>query len=234
MTSSCARCSRLSSRMRRSPTNSTASSALATPSASSTLATSRATASSSMSVRVALNTSMRFTSASVGGGGAPRRARHLDLVVVVLVSVDDALDQLVAHHIVPVEGHHGDVFDALQDLGHGDEARGAAVRQVDLRHVAGDDHPAAEAEAREEHLHLLRRRVLRLVEDDERVVERAAAHEGQRRDLDLALLDQGRELLAVHHVVERVEQRPEVGVDLLGHRARAGSPGSRPPPPPDA
>ena len=46
----------------------------------------------------------------------------------------------------------------------------------------------AEAEARQEHLHLLGRGVLRLVEDDERVVERAAAHERERRDLDDALL----------------------------------------------
>ena len=40
----------------------------------------------------------------------------------------------------------------------------------------------------EEHLHLLGRGVLRLVQDDEAVVERASAHEGQRRDLDDALL----------------------------------------------
>ena len=93
------------------------------------------------------------------------------------------------------------------------------MRQVDLRDVAGDHHLAAEPEPREEHLHLLGRRVLRLVQDDERVVERAAAHERQRRDLDLALLDEGRQPLAVDHVVERVEQRPEVRVDLLAHGA---------------
>ena len=60
------------------------------------------------------------------------------------------------------------------------------ARQVDLGDVAGDDHLRAEAEPGQEHLHLLGRRVLRLVEDDERVVERAAAHEGERRDLDRA------------------------------------------------
>ena len=45
-------------------------------------------------------------------------------------------------------------------------------------------------EAGEEHLHLLAGGVLRLVEDDEGVVQRAAAHEGERRDLDRAPLDQ--------------------------------------------
>ena len=44
------------------------------------------------------------------------------------------------------------------------------ARQVDLGHVTGHDHPRAEPEPREEHLHLLGRRVLGLVEDHERVV----------------------------------------------------------------
>ena len=48
------------------------------------------------------------------------------------------------------------------------------------------------AEARQEHAHLLARRVLRLVEDDEAVVERAAAHERERRDLDRAARRSGR------------------------------------------
>jgi hypothetical protein len=60
----------------------------------------------------------------------------------------------------------------------------STARQVDLAGVAGDDRLRAEADPRQEHLHLLGRRVLRLVEDDERVVERAAAHERERRDLE--------------------------------------------------
>ncbi len=43
---------------------------------------------------------------------------------------------------------------------------------VDLRGVAGDDGLGPEPDPGEEHLHLLGRRVLRLVEDDERRVER--------------------------------------------------------------
>ncbi len=58
------------------------------------------------------------------------------------------------------------------------------VGQVDLGEVAGDDGLGVVAEAGEEHLHLLVGGVLGLVHDDEGVVERAAAHEGQRRDLD--------------------------------------------------
>ena len=67
----------------------------------------------------------------------------------------------------------------------------------------------------QEHLHLLGRGVLRLVEDDERVVERAAAHERDRRDLDRAALDQTRGALGVHHVVERVVERAQIRIHLL-------------------
>ena len=95
----------------------------------------------------------------------------------------------------------------------------AAVGQVDLGHVAGHDDLRAEAEAGEEHLHLLGRGVLRLVEDDERVVERAAAHVRERRDLDRAALHQPRDDLGLEHVVERVVERAQVRVDLREHVA---------------
>ena len=90
----------------------------------------------------------------------------------------------------------------------------APLGEIDLGDVAGDDHPRAEAEAGEEHLHLLGRGVLGLVEDDERVVERAAPHERERRDLDRAPLHQPGHGLGVEHVVQGVVQRTEVRVDL--------------------
>ena len=84
--------------------------------------------------------------------------------------------------------------DDLQRL---DQARRPSGRQVDLRDVAGDHRLRSEAEARQEHLHLLGGGVLRFVEDDERVVERAAAHERDRRDLDRAALDVARDAFSV-------------------------------------
>ena len=95
----------------------------------------------------------------------------------------------------------------------------APLRQVDLRDVAGDDHLRAEPEPRQEHLHLLGRRVLGLVEHDERVVEGATAHVRERRDLDRARREQLRHELGIHHLVERVVQRAQVRVDLVGERA---------------
>ena len=57
--------------------------------------------------------------------------------------------------------------DRAEDVLHLDQAGRLLARQVDLRDVAGDDDLRAEAEPRQEHLHLLGARVLRLVEDDE-------------------------------------------------------------------
>ena len=82
--------------------------------------------------------------------------------------------------------------------------------QIDLRDVAGDDGLRSEAEARQEHLHLLGGGVLRFVEDHERVVERAAAHERERRHFDRAALEILLGFLDVEHVVERVVERTQV------------------------
>ena len=73
-----------------------------------------------------------------------------------------------------------------------------------------------EADAGEEHLHLLGRGVLGLVEDDEAGVERAPPHEGERRHLHRLALEQLLRALGLDHVVQRVVQRPQVRVDL-GH-----------------
>jgi hypothetical protein len=100
------------------------------------------------------------------------------------------------------------------------EARGLPLGEVDLGHVARDDGLGAEADAREEHLHLLGRGVLRLVEDHERVVERAPAHEGERCDLDGSPLEGAHHLVVAHEVVERVVQRPQIRIDLLRQVAR--------------
>ena len=92
--------------------------------------------------------------------------------------------------------------------------RPAPFGQVDLGHVAGDDDLRAEPEPGQEHLHLLGRRVLRFVEDDERVVQGAAAHVRKRRDLDRAPVHQAVPRLGVEHVVERVVERAQIRVDL--------------------
>ena len=64
----------------------------------------------------------------------------------------------------------------------------ARVRKIDLRDVAGDDRLRVVAHACQEHLHLLDRCVLRLIHDDECVIQRASAHERDRSDFDRPFL----------------------------------------------
>src|SRR3954451_2022914 len=142
------------------------------------------------------------------------------LLRVLAVRLDDALHELVPDHVLVSEADEGDAVERPEDVLHLDQPGGLLAREVDLGHVAGDDDLRPEPEAREEHLHLLGARVLRFVQDDERVVQRAPPHERERRDLDDALLHVRRESVGVEHVVERVEERAQIWVDLLQHRAR--------------
>jgi hypothetical protein len=67
---------------------------------------------------------------------------------------------------------------------------GVDVRIVDLVRVAGEDDLGAFARARDDGLDLVRREVLRLVDDHVLVGKRATADVGQRLDLDHAQVDQ--------------------------------------------
>ena len=121
----------------------------------------------------------------------------------------------MADHIALLEPHHADAFEAADHAEALGEPAHPARREVVLGEVAGDHRAGAVAHPREEHLHLLGGGVLGLVEDDEGVVQGAAAHERERGDLDDAALPEALRLLQVHQVVERVVERAEVGVHLL-------------------
>mgnify|MGYP000296703319 CR=1 FL=1 len=84
-------------------------------------------------------------------------------------------------------------FDAFEDMQGmyqtGTRRAVLALRgQVYLGDVAGDDDLGAEAQAGEEHLHLLPGGVLGLVQDDEAVVQGTAGACRQRGHLDVAPL----------------------------------------------
>src|SRR5215831_17641230 len=210
--SSMPRCSRLSSRISSGATNARPSSPSSTPSPRSTRQASSTAALSSISAPLLLSTSTDSIVALLPALGA-------GLLGVLAVGLDDALHELVAHDVLMPEVNECDSVDGGEDLLHLDQPRRLVAGQVDLGHVARDDYLGAEAEARQEHLHLLRRGVLSLVEDDETVVQGPASHEGQRRDLDRAALHVGVGPLGIEHVVERVEQGAQVGVDLRQHVA---------------
>ena len=75
------------------------------------------------------------------------------------------------------------------------------------------------AEPRQQHLDLAVGAVLRLVDHDEAVVERPAAHIGDGRDLDRAVGHEGLQALPAQPVPQRVVERPQIGVQLLLHGA---------------
>ncbi len=111
------------------------------------------------------------TITSIGQRG-PRRARHsrrsrffADSSV---VGFDDARDEFVADHVGGGKADMADAFDAMQEPYRVGEPGGLAGRQIDLARIAGHYHPAVLAEPGEQHFHLHRGGVLRLVENDSR------------------------------------------------------------------
>ena len=71
----------------------------------------------------------RFRAAGAASGSASFKAElasRADGLVVLLVRSDDALHQRVAHHVLLVELHEADAFDALQHLRRLDQAAAAA------------------------------------------------------------------------------------------------------------
>src|SRR5690606_39638788 len=107
-----------------------------------------------------------------------------------LIGFDDPPHQRVAHHVAAGEAGLGDARYVVEHVQGVQQAALVALGQIHLGRIAVDDGLAAETDPGQEHFHLFRRGVLGLVEDDEGVVQRAAAHVGQRGDLDGLLLEQ--------------------------------------------
>ena len=125
----------------------------------------------------------------------------------------------MAHHVGAGQARHGNAFDALEHPLGVDQAAQLRAWQVDLAHVAGHHGFAAKADARQKHLHLLGRGVLRLVQDHKCVVQRAPAHESQRRDFNLLALKGFLHPVKTHQLVQCVVERAQVRINLLRHVA---------------
>ena len=126
----------------------------------------------------------------------------------------------MAYDVGGGEADGAEAFDALQLADCiGQPAHAIAAGNIDLPRIAADHHPAVLAETGEEHLHLFARGVLRFVEDHEGIGQRAPAHEGDRRNLDLSACQPPLDLFGRHAIVERIVKRAQVGIDLLFHVA---------------
>lgn len=84
-----------------------------------------------------------------------------------LVGFDDVLHELVPDDIAFVEIYELDAVDVAKNLPHFDEPGHAIWRQIDLCDIAGHHDFRVETQSGQEHFHLLRRGVLRFIENDE-------------------------------------------------------------------
>src|ERR671910_3670777 len=109
-----------------------------------------------------------------------------------LVRLHDVLHDLVTDDVASPEVRDLDPVDTGEDVLHDDQAGRLPRWEVDLRDVAVHDRLGAEPQARQEHLHLLGGRVLGLLQDDERGVQRSTAQEREGGDLDRAAFHQSR------------------------------------------
>lgn len=95
--------------------------------------------------------------------------------VLALIGFADAADDGVADDVGGCEADDADALQTLQPADRIGRPRGIdAAGQIDLPGVAAEHHAAVHAKALEEHLHLRRRNVLRLVQDDEAVRQRVS------------------------------------------------------------
>ena len=140
-----------------------------------------------------------------------------------IVGFDDVLHQLVADHVAFVEVDEFDTLDVSQNLPNLDQTGDPFGWKIYLSDITGDNCLGMEPKSRQKHFHLLRRGVLRFVENDERIVQCAAAHKSERRNFDVAPFDRARGPLHIHHVEQRVVERAEIGIHFGVHIARQKS-----------
>ena len=126
----------------------------------------------------------------------------------------------MAHHVLFGQAHLSDAVHMAQHLQGVDQTAAGLFGQVDLGHVAGDDHLAAHAHTGQEHLHLFGGGVLRLVQNDKGIVQRAPAHIGKGRDLNDLLFKQFLEGFRPQQIKQPIVQRAQIGVYLVLQVAR--------------
>ena len=94
--------------------------------------------------------------------------RHSSFVLI--VSTNDALHQVVPHHVAFVEIHEGQTFYVFQNISSFEKTAAPRIGQINLRNVAGNDGFGIETQTGDKHFHLFRGRVLCLVQNYERII----------------------------------------------------------------
>jgi hypothetical protein len=133
----------------------------------------------------------------------------------VLVGPNDLTDEFVADDVGVLEVNEADALDGGEGLDGLDEARFAAMGEIDLGGIAGDDAFGFGSEAGEEHEHLFGGGVLAFVEDDESAVESTTAHVSEGGDFEDSLVHHLLDFFDIEHIVEGVVEGAEVRENLF-------------------
>src|SRR5215510_4176381 len=96
----------------------------------------------------------------------------------------------MAHHITLRKVDKVNALDALQDMLNLDKPRILAAGQIHLGDITRDHSFRIKAQTCQEHFHLLHSRVLCLVQNNERVIERPSPHESKRSHFNSPTLNQ--------------------------------------------
>src|SRR5579875_2046089 len=185
------------------------------------------------SVRIAASpTSTIETSASGQPAASSRRCTVFFSVAVPIVRLrtrrltatgigaNDLRDERMAHDVVLGQLDDLNPCDPGEQRGCIDQPAAHPGRQIDLRHVPVDDHPRTVPEPRQKHFELLVCCVLRLIEDDEGIRQRAAAHVRQRCNLDRPPLEMFCDDRVIQELAERVVERPQIWIHFFAQVAR--------------
>ena len=133
--------------------------------------------------------------------------RLLHLLVVALVSLDNALHEIVANDIPFFKFYLADAFHIVEHTQSLHKTRLHGARQVDLSNIAGNNHFGAHTQTGEEHLDLVGCGVLRLIEDYHGIVEGATAHKRERSNLYSVPLHHLLEFCHGNHILEGIVER---------------------------
>ena len=121
----------------------------------------------------------------------------------------------MAHHIFFIKIINADAGYVLQHFGRMDQPAFPSDGKINLCNVAGYHHVGPEPEAGQNHFHLLRRGVLRFIQNDERTVQGTPPHVRQRRHFNGTPFQIFLRCIAAQHIKQRIIQRTQVRIHLF-------------------
>ena len=107
----------------------------------------------------------------------------------------------MADNIPACQPAEGDILNPSQDIDRHLQSALCLKRKVLLRKVPGYDNFGAESDSCQKHLHLGRRRILGLIENNERIIQCSASHIRQRNHLYYTLLSEPCSSFDSEHIV---------------------------------